>query len=178
MFSKLFEILLNLPDWQLLGGGGTIVTSIIGFVLKHYKLFDKIKDALAKFKEWAEKWIDDIEQRFLAWLGKTNYYAIKKAGFNTGVAISTWFNKLPVIGWIYEWTIEPVLISVIIAVLSVLIFALDTLARILTALVAWLIKALSAFTNEIPEGMKSDNTNLKTKKNPEGKKIEKDKSGK
>ena len=90
----MFEWLGNLSLIQQVGGVAGILALVIGFLLKKYKVSDKMKE---------------ITDKMMLPESKFSKSAIVP-GYNSGVISTAFFNRLPVLNVFYEKSIEPLII--------------------------------------------------------------------
>jgi hypothetical protein len=108
---------------------------------------------LSKYKipERFTRWLDKAEARMESSLDKF----ISGAGlvaYNWGVGFTVWINQTPVVNWIYEKLLEPILIISIEGVLRLLSVLLDKLSTLIVKM-----------TNKFVVGLRSDNKNVVVK---------------
>jgi len=124
----MFEWLGNLSLIQQVGGIAGLIALLVGFLLKKYKVSDKIQE-----------YTDGL---LLPESGLSKF-AIR-SGYNIGVIVTAFFNRIPILSTFYEKLIEPLVILVVEGVgkLSVHFAQL--------------------FINRFIIGMRSDNTKVTT----------------
>lgn len=113
-------------------GGGTIGAALGGFILKKTGVLRKLETLFKKAELWAQGLISVFD----------------RAGINTGVVITTKANKIPVLGVVYEYTFEPIIIVICNGVASI---------------VSPILRAVIAFILAIPVGLQTDNKDIKKK---------------
>jgi len=141
----MFDLLKNLTGIEIISSA-TIIGAIIGFIIKKTGLRDKITG-----------WLDVLDQKVHSWEPAV-VQAGNKTGYNIGVAITTWFNKLPVIGVVYENSLEPLFILFVEGLGKVVVYLASFAVRFIAGCVAFIVT-----------GMRSDNQKFKTARNSEGK---------
>jgi len=125
----MFEWLSNLSLIQQAGGIAGIIALLIGYLLKKYKVTDKIKEVTYKMTLPESKFSKS---------------AIV-SGYNSGVAGTVLFNRIPIINIFYEKFIEPIWILLSECIVKLAIH--------------W----VSLFFNRFIIGMRSDNIKITTK---------------
>ncbi len=90
----MFEWISNLSGLQIGGGAAGFIALIVGFLLKKYKVSDKMKETTDKMMLPESKFSKS---------------AIVP-GYNSGVISTAFFNRLPVLNVFYEKSIEPLII--------------------------------------------------------------------
>ena len=90
----MFEWLSNLSLLQQVGGTAGLIALLVGFLLKKYKVSDKMKE---------------ITDKMMLPESKFSKSAIVP-GYNSGVISTAFFNRLPVLNVFYEKSIEPLVI--------------------------------------------------------------------
>lgn len=113
-------------------GGGTVGAALGGFILKKTGVLQKLELLFKKAELWAQGLISVFD----------------RAGINAGVVITTKANNIPVIGIVYEYTFEPIIIVVCNGAASI---------------VSPLLRAVIAFILAIPVGLQTDNKDIKKK---------------
>ncbi len=125
---------------EILGISG-LVFLVANWILSKFKIDKKISIWLNKAEIFLEAFFDKI------------IISVGIAGYNAGVALTLWLNKMPVLSTIYEKLIEPLLIILIESVLRLLSIILDKLSSLVLK-----------FTNKLIVGMKSDNKSFDKKR--------------
>ncbi len=113
-------------------GCGTIGAALGGFILKKTGVLQKLELFFKKAELWAQGLITIFD----------------RAGINTGVVITTKANTIPVLGIVYEYTFEPIIIVVCNGVASI---------------VSPILRAVIAFILAIPVGLRTDNKDIQKK---------------
>ena len=90
----MFEWLSNLSLLQQVGGTAGLIALLVGFLLKKYKVSDKMKE---------------ITDKMMLPESKFSKSAIVP-GYNSGVISTAFFNRLPILNVFYEKSIEPLVI--------------------------------------------------------------------
>ena len=134
----MFDIIKNLTGLEIVSGA-TLIGAVVGFIIKKTGLRDKITG-----------WLDWLDRKVHSWEPAV-VQAGNTTGYNIGVAITTWFNKLPVIGVIYENTLEPLFIMFI-----------EGLGKIAVYLASFAVRFIAAVAAFIVTGMRSDNQKFKS----------------
>ena len=124
----MFEWLGNLSLIQQVGGIAGLVALLVGYLLKKYKISDKMKEATDKM--------------MLPESGFSRSAIV--SGYNSGVAGTAFFNRIPVLNAFYEKFIEPLIILFMECVVKLVIH--------------W----VSLFINRFIIGMRSDNIKVTT----------------
>jgi hypothetical protein len=141
MFDSIINFISNnaLGKVQVMGMSG-LVFLVFNWVLSKYKIPERFT-----------RWLDSTEARMESSLDKF----ISSAGlvaFNWGVGFTVWINQTPVVNWIYEKLLEPILIITVEGVLRLLSVLLDKLSTLIVKM-----------TNKFVVGLRSDNKNVVVK---------------
>lgn len=121
---------------QVVGMSG-IVFLVANWILSHYKIPDKLS-----------KWLRSAEVHIEAFFDKIIIGAGVWA-FNFGVSLTMSINQTPVLSWIYEKLIEPLIIIITESVVRIFSIILDKLSTLIMKM-----------CNKFIVGLKSDNKNF------------------
>jgi len=124
----MFEWLGNLSLIQQVGGVAGLIALLVGYLLKKYKVSDKMKA--------------ETDKMMLPESGFSRSAIV--TGYNSGVAGTACFNRIPFLNAFYEKFIEPLIILFMECVVKLVIH--------------W----VSLFINRFIIGMRSDNTKITT----------------